>query len=61
MNIADGIIAALKEALAYERGEIDLPSHTIGQCDRCGHHINFSDDGKGYCPICDREILRIKE
>lgn len=25
-------------------------------CKVCGHHINLDEDGKGYCPICDKEV-----
>ena len=25
-------------------------------CKKCGHHINLDEDGKGYCPICDKEV-----
>ena len=29
-------------------------------CKVCGHHINLDEDGKGYCPICDKEIIERK-
>lgn len=25
-------------------------------CKVCGHHISLNEDGKGYCPICDKEV-----
>lgn len=28
-------------------------------CKVCGHHINLGEDGKGYCPICDKEVREL--
>jgi len=54
-TVYEGILEGLRQALAYERGEISLETQTIGHCPTCGHHLNFSEDHTAYCPVCDRE------
>lgn len=31
----------------------------IYNCKVCGHYINLDEDGKGYCPICDKEVSKL--
>lgn len=28
-------------------------------CKVCGHHINLNEDGKCYCPSCDKEVDKL--
>ena len=57
-TVYEGILEGLRQALAYERGEIRLQNKTIGHCPTCGHHLNFSEGHVAYCPVCDKEYTR---